>query len=231
MNKGAKILYDRLQQKNLSIGFVCEVGVFSPSESNILGFINDGVATLLVEADPQYAANIREFFQKKSNVQIVEAAVYDFNGEIELCKRASSTFISQLSSSPALVNDAYKIIDEDKFIAKSIQFSEVDYGNIDILSIDIEGAEWYVLKYLISKPKVISIETHGKYYTNPFIHEIQNWMLDNGYNVWYKDKSDTVFIKTEIFHAGLIEKIAVGWQNLRLKLISIKGKIKNILHL
>lgn len=231
MNKGAKILYDRLKKKNLSIGFVCEVGVFSPSESNILGFINDGVTTLLVEADPQYAANIREYFHKQNNVQIVEAAVYDFNGEIELCKRASSTFISQLSSSPALVNDAYKIIDEDKFIAKSIQFSEVDPGNIDLLSIDIEGAEWYVLKYLISKPKIISIETHGKYYTNPFIQEIEKWMQDNGYNIWYKDKSDTVFIKTEIFQAGLLENIAVGWQNLRLKIISIKGQIKNILHL
>jgi len=35
-------------------------------------------------------------------------AVFDYNGGIELSKRESSTFVSILSSSPALVNDSYQ---------------------------------------------------------------------------------------------------------------------------
>jgi len=38
-----------------------------------------------------------------------------------------------------------------------------------------------VLKHLVSRPKVISIETHGKYYLNPFLTEITQWMEREGY--------------------------------------------------
>jgi hypothetical protein len=52
---------------------------------------------------------------------------------------------------------------------------------------------------MISRPAVISVETHGKRYINPFINEITQWMEDNGYELWYKDSSDSVYIRRGLF--------------------------------
>jgi hypothetical protein len=81
------------------------------------------------------------------------------------------------------VNDYFRVNEEDKFVANSIIFSEIDKGTFDLISIDIEGAEWYVIKHMISRPNIISIETHGKFYTNPNIREIKNWMQLNNYTL------------------------------------------------
>ncbi len=126
---------------------------------------------------------------------------------IKLSKAAASTFVTELESSPAVINDKYKIREEDTFEVPCMIFSDIDDGTIDLLSIDIEGSEWYVLKYLKSRPAVISVETHGKYYTNPFIAEIKEWMARENYIIWYKDASDTVFTKRDIIVPDIIDKI------------------------
>ena len=64
-----------------------------------------------------------------------------------------------------------------------------------------------------SRPKVISIETHGKFYVNPFIDKITKWVLDNGYKVWFKDKSDTVYYKADLFKLSFVEKIQLLTMN------------------
>lgn len=100
--------------------------------------------------------------------------------------------------SPALVNDRYQPKAEDLFYAEAHVFSDFDDGSIDLLSIDTEGCEWYVLMHMKSRPLVISLETHGKRYRNQYITEIQQWMKDNGYRKWYRDKSDTVYVLPQI---------------------------------
>jgi hypothetical protein len=113
-------------------------------------------------------------------------------------RAGSSTFSSNLPSSPALENDRFSPSAISTFVVAAKPFSSIDDGSIDILSIDIEGGEWFVLKHIKSTPLVISIETHGKCYRNPFLHEIRGWMKRHGYVVWYFTNSDTVFIKKEI---------------------------------
>ncbi|HET9135715.1 MAG TPA: hypothetical protein VFO76_03690, partial [Candidatus Kapabacteria bacterium] len=68
-----------------------------------------------------------------------------------------------------------------------------------------EGCEWYVIETMNSRPDIISLETHGKQYKNPFTKEISDWMNHNKYKIWYRDKSDTVYIKTSI-RVGLLSK-------------------------
>ena len=53
----------------------------------------------------------------------------------------------------------------------------------DVIFIDIEGSEWFVRKNMISRPNVVSIETHGALYVNPFKNEINNWMKAEGYMI------------------------------------------------
>jgi len=185
---------------------VCEVGVYLPETSNIIDFIKEGIRTTLVEADAVTNEKIRTYFSGFP-VTLFPVAVWDYNGTITLSKAEASTFVTELKSSPALINDRYIIREENNFEVPCMVFSDIDDGTIDLLSIDIEGCEWYVIKHLKSRPRVISVETHGKYYTNPFIREIRDWMGKENYIPWYKDGSDTVFIKNGLFKPGTLDKL------------------------
>jgi len=83
-----------------------------------------------------------------------------------------------------------------------------------------------VIKHLKSRPKVISIETHGKYYVNPFIKQIEEWMQKENYTVWYKDRSDTIFIKSGFLEPTLGEQIATFLALARIRWKKIKRIFK-----
>lgn len=210
-------LYRRCKTKRYAPTSVVEVGVYIPETSNVINFIEDGVKTLLVEADPKTVEKIKARFGSFRNVVCKQVAVFDYNGTVKLAQRASSTFISSLKS-PAVVNDSYTIKEEDEFEVSAITFDTIDDGKIDLLSIDIEGAEWFVLKHMKSRPIVISIETHGKYYTNPYFEQIDQWMKANGYKLWYKDKSDSVYFRGELIKASTLDSFYLFVKNLQLKL-------------
>lgn len=214
-----KVIYKKVKQKGLLINKVCEVGVYLPETSNIIDFILDGVKTVLVEPNPPAIKAIYEYFKDNDkNITLHQVAIYNRNGKLNLSNAEASTFVSELPSSPALVNDKY-ITDESKEVeVKCVKFSSIDDGNIDLLSIDTEGCEWYVLEFMKSRPMVISVETHGKFYVNPFIGKIKDWIEINNYAVWYKDMSDTVYIRKDIAKLSLNEKLSLSYINFRIKL-------------
>lgn len=200
-------LYLRCKEKNIVASHVCEVGVYLPETSNILGFIRDEIRSTLVEADPETNEKLKAYFKKNCNVRIVENAVYFENKALEFCKAEASTFVREVPMSPALANDKFNINKANTFTVQAVRFDEIDDGTIDILSIDTEGCDWYVLKNMISRPMVISIETGTKHYVNPFLREIKDWMKSHGYEIWYYDGSDTVYMKPSIFNLSLKEKV------------------------
>ncbi|MBI5266362.1 MAG: FkbM family methyltransferase, partial [candidate division Zixibacteria bacterium] len=100
--------------------------------------------------------------------------------------------------SPALANDDYQPNDALAFEVEARRFSEVDDGSFDLLSIDTEGCEWYVLSHLVSRPLVISVETGWKRYVNPFLREIKQWLDRERYQLWYRDGSDSVFLRRDV---------------------------------
>src|SRR3989339_760841 len=200
-------LYQKCKKKGLNFNHVAEVGVWSPETSNVLGFIQDGIRATLVEPLPDKIESIKQYFGNNQNVKLFPFAIYESEGELDLFNKGASTFAGELKSSPALVNDKYIAKPEDKVTVQAKLFSSIDDGTIDLLSVDTEGCEWYVLKFMSSRPTVISIETHGKKYINPFIKEIERWMKDNDYVVWYKEKSDTVYMKTGAIKLKMWEKM------------------------
>lgn len=219
-------IYNRVKQEQLSINYIYEVGVYLPETSNVLDFIKDGINTTLIEPIPATLEKIHKYFESNSNVNIEPYAVYDHNGTIQLSISDASTFVSELDSSPALVNDKF-----DKITAKNIEvecrkFSELDNGKIDLLSIDTEGCEWIVLRDMISRPKIICLETHGKYYINKNLKEILNWMEVNNYVLWFKDGSDSVFIQDELFPLNIQDYFRLAIQELKNSTIRMKRFLK-----
>lgn len=212
----SKLLFVKLQNSGFTPAHVAEVGVYLPQTCNVLDFAKDGVRTTLVEANPRIVNIIEDYFSERTNVTLHPVAIYDHACELKLFDRDASTFVGEVGSSPALVNDAYQVQDEDSFTVQAVTFDTLDDGSIDLLSVDIEGCEWFVIKHMRSRPVVISLETHGAKYLNPHLQDILSWMSANGYVPWYKDKSDTVFVLRDRFNVSAVDKLKLAWRNLRL---------------
>lgn len=213
----SKKIYLKCKKANLTIKKVCEIGVYLPETSNILDFILENIPTILIEPDKKNIKSIERYFTNKTNIELFPVAIYDYNGTLELVQREASTFAANLEKSPAIVNDKYVRNNTHNFEVECKKFDEIDPKDIDLLSIDTEGCEWFVLKYMVSRPLVISIETHGKYYTNPYINEILNWIKTNNYSIWYKDKSDTVFYLKGSYKKSIFDFLNLSIYDLYLK--------------
>ena len=222
-------LYERVKRKGFQPTHVAEVGVWHPDTSNLYQYIQDGVRTTLVEPDPQAAQMIREKFGSRGNVTLHEVALCDFNGEVDLFKRESSTFLSLLKRSPTVINDDFDVQTGETFRVKAKLFSEIDDGTIDLLTVDTEGSEWFVIKNMRSRPVVISIETHGGMYVNPYLEELLGWMRENNYLLWCKEKSDSVFVLQGALAVSLGDRIRLLLSNAGIAFRSRKKKLKKSL--
>lgn len=220
-------LYRKCRSRGMVIRHACEVGVYMPETSNVIDFINDGTRTSLVEPDPKSLEAIHRLFGGKKNVAVFPVAVFDHDGTIELVQRDASTFVSSLPSSPAMVNDHYTSKEEDRFTVECRTFDKIDDGTIDLLSVDIEGSEWYVIRALVSRPIVISVETHGKRYVNPFMDEIAGWMRENGYRVWYKNNTDTAFARRDTIEKTMSDVILLFFREIVIGLLRLKRILKD----
>jgi FkbM family methyltransferase len=229
MSKTAsKVIFRKTESKKLNIQHACEVGVYLPETSNVLDYIYKGVRTTLVEPDPDTVEAIKTFFGEKYSIQIFPVAVYDYNGVLELTRYDASTFVSALESSPALVNEKKKLDGKEKITVDCKRFDSIDDGTIDLLSVDTEGCEWYILKTMKSRPYVISLETHGKRYVNSFIGQINQWMEQNGYVAWYKDLTDTVYVRKGSVEVSALEKINLCFMDMYLGYRKLKYKVKDV---
>jgi len=186
---------------------VAEVGVGSPRTSQVRGFVADGTRCTLVEPEPRSVAEIRSAWSRKDNVTLHEVAVLDRDGPVDLLQRGPSTFVADLEVVPAIVNDGYAPVPEDRFAVPAVRFEEIDDGTIDLLAVDVEGSEWFVIRGLTSRPAVISVETHGARYTHARLREISAWMSSNGYRTWYKTKTDTVFVLPASIRVGIVDHL------------------------
>lgn len=114
------------------------------------------------------------------NVRVFPYAIWKEDGKINLYSNGLSTFVEGIAS-PAIANDGFDCQAGDKVEVDARLFDHFDDGNIDFLDIDMEGAEWYAIRQMKSRPHVISIEMEWKAYRNPFYDEIVGWMEFNGY--------------------------------------------------
>lgn len=219
-------LFNKLETKGFPPKHAAEVGVYYPENSNIYNYIVNNIRCTLIEPEPNSISRINKHFADRENIELHTVALCDYTGTLDLIQRGPSTFSSTLESSPSIINDGYTVDDEDKFTVDATTFDQIDDGSIDLLSVDIEGGEWFVIKYMTSRPSVISIETHGAAYINPYIDKIQDWMVKNGYEQWYKDNSDTIYVKKNIIPISAFDRINLFLKNSHLAIRRGKKKIK-----
>ena len=89
----------------------------------------------------------------------------------------------------------------------------MDDGTIDLLSVDTEGSEWFVIKHMRSRPAIISLEKHGAAYVNHYLGEILSWMREHDYRIWYKDKTDSVFVRRDRIDVTIADMLRLACMN------------------
>ncbi|HXV75673.1 MAG TPA: FkbM family methyltransferase [Candidatus Polarisedimenticolaceae bacterium] len=201
-------LRDRLVRKGFAPRHVAEIGVHHPDRCQLRGYIDDGTRCTLVEPEPDAVEAIRRRFGELAHVVLHAVALCDRHGRVEMIRRAASTYLAEVARPPAVVNDGYRPRERDRFSVPATTFDTIDDGTIELLSVDVEGSEWYVIERMVSRPAVISVETHGSRYRNPHADEIGDWMARNGYVVWYRDRTDTVWVRPQRIRVGLGERVA-----------------------
>lgn len=170
----------------------CEVGVGPLSMANsFLLADNPNYEILAFEPHPVYYADFVKAVGSRPNVKIHNVAIGDENGEAEFYDNATS------SSLVGIETTTKKHDTLNKFSVQVRRISEFDNGEIDILSVDVEGNEFFVLKHLISRPQQITVEIYNDLatYINPYLFEIEEWAKNNDYKRVRVANSDFVYRK------------------------------------
>ena len=189
-----KEIADKLE---LQYNVVCEVGVFAPNSSHIRNLIPNSKKVIMIEAQKEHADAIKMAFNHYDYVEVHNVAIYKENlDKIKLYCKNEAAFIEGIAS-PETVIMNYAPNENHAFYVTARTFDNYDDGDIDILTVDIEGAEWYVIEKLKSRPKIICLETHYKppIYINPHMDDIEKWMVEYNYEKYCEDVSDTVYIR------------------------------------
>jgi FkbM family methyltransferase len=209
------VLYSAVMKAGIEISKAAEIGVLSFEASNIKDFIEDGIVCDLYEAVPEFCSNIEANLSEYSNTKLNCYALSDFDGEIELCMAGPSTFNAAQVSSPAINHDGVKKEASEKIKVPCRNFGSIDPGDYDLVSIDIEGAEWSVIRNMKSRPAVLSIETQSRDYVNPELDKITGWLQENGYKVWVWDDTDTIFFRGSPPFVSLVNSVKSRIHNLQ----------------
>jgi len=128
---------------------VAEVGV--GNESFLVSFVHTGARLMAVDAHMPFVEALRK---KIPTATVHHCAVSDRKGTEELVVAGDSTNIERIASTGYLPES--KITGTATVPADL--FSAFDDGTIDVLNIDCEGSEPFVLAHMVSRPKVIMIE-------------------------------------------------------------------------
>ena len=185
----------KLNQLNFTPRTICEVGTGGSTcvlqcedllhlESNFI----------FVEANPLSFAIIKENFGDKDNFKLYNVAVADENRKgTYYTQRANeedaSGYIDGINSSAMVKGLGSRF--SNAIEVDFIKFSEIDDGTIDLLIADIEGAEYFLLKHLVSRPKLIVLEIAFQ----DKLTEINDWMKQNDYTQIAVVEEDGLFAR------------------------------------
>lgn len=208
-------VFAMLRSLGFSIKQAAEIGVFSFETSKLRPLIERGAVCHLYEAIPDYADQIKRDVAGYENTVVFNFAVADFNGVMPMCLAGASTFSKNQSQSPAINHDKYKVDEARTLSVDCKNFCEIDPGNYDFVSIDVEGGEFLILKGMTSRPVALNIETQSRDYVKPYLGSITDWMVENHYKIWFRNDTDTLFVRGDVPKPGASFLVNRWWHNLR----------------
>lgn len=132
---------------------------------------------IFIEPDPKMAEAARGNYPW---AEVFQLAISDHNGKANLRKLRGSSYIKGIKWSPAFKAFPNKARRAGKVSVRTVKFDTVDDGKIDILNLDCEGSEWFVLENMRSRPFLLQIELYAEH---GYYDEITAWLIENNYEL------------------------------------------------
>ncbi len=199
-------------------GFFVEVGAFdgiSFSNSSCLAAV--GWRGVLVEPVPTFAARCRERYADNPRVQVCECAVGADDREIELIVGGPLTTANELLAREYLdvgwaknqMRDANTTSVRQRTLDQLLSDESVEPG-FEVLVVDVEGYEQAVFASFDLEcwwPQMVIVEladTHPDLtVTRAGDAQLARRLVDQGYDVLYKDVINTVFVRRDRWHPAV----------------------------
>lgn len=151
-------------------------------------------------------AKIIAFEPDEINFNLLEKNVWSFGfKDIELRKEAvwkENTQLNFINSGSLMSKVEEKAVNKSTITVKATRLKDLMTEHIDFLKIDIEGAEYQVLKDIEENLHFVQnmfIEYHGTFEQNHELNEIFQMLLNNGFKYYIKhavEKHPVPFIRT-----------------------------------
>lgn len=193
-------------------GSFVEVGAFDGlSWSNTFGLAVAGWKGLFFEPQPDYFLQCINNYKRFPKVKVINSCVGNYTGEIDLYTGYSlaTTDLESLREYEKI--DWFKgLLNEDRKIKSKIDtldnFLKIENyeKDFDVLVIDVEGAEYEVLKgFTIGDwiPKMVIIELHEDNEYDSLkknLREMLNYFKENNYEKVFKDENNSVFLRKDL---------------------------------
>lgn len=153
---------------------VCECAV-GPN-SHVACYKEFSGRTILIDPHPRFAREARAAFPW---AEVVEAAVGDTPGEMQLCCAKGASFMEDVPWAPLHKVNRRRAAKAPRTRVKVVTFDTIDDGCIDLLNLDCEGSEWAVVKNMRSRPRFLQIELYPQHGHRA---ELEGWLRDNDYH-------------------------------------------------
>lgn len=184
-----------LSKRCKEIGFqperIAEVGVGAPEQITTGKLLKDAKSVILVEPHPGSFRRLTKLFEEDQRIEVIQKAIFPKRGQQKFQIKGGSSYLDCVKSPES--RKGSKLL---SIMVEAIPFSDIDPGNLDLVALDCEGSEWFVISTMTSRPRVITVEMALRSgYRNPYYDEIVAWMKEEGYRDWYTFKADHTWIK------------------------------------
>ncbi len=165
----------------------------------------------LIEANPLIYANLALRARVYPNVTVLNVACAETEGFTTLVALGDRSFLSGVHSPmQALYHGrAQEIWGQFTVPVYGIPFVRLDAGDIDILYLSVEGAEWPILQQMVSRPAILAFPnyTDNDYdYVMPNAVEVLEWLESNHYQPIESATTEQVtYVRTTAVKDGKLE--------------------------
>lgn len=189
---------------------VWEVGVGNPFLSRTRPmWQSPGWRFTLFEANPSMYKELTVRLMNYTNVRALNIALHDQEGFRNLFLAGDRSFIEGTKSPIQCIyhNQFERLMGGFKVPVYCARMNQYDRGDIDILFLGVEGNEWAVLKYAISRPTFIIMPNYlanDYYYVPPDLVVMSEALKRRGYELLVSNPDDLVyFSRSESERSGI----------------------------
>jgi len=172
---------------------LAEIAAGTPDRMHFKKHCDDGRTVMLIEPGPGFVTLI-DRWGASPNVTMLNVAISNEKQLVELWMERDTDkhhFNGHTADYPHHFPHDPKVWFSIKVPA--VKFSEIDPGDIDAMMLDVEGSELKVLQTMVSRPKLIAVETRHGDGKHPDAIGIKKWMKNEGYHFVRSHSWDDVY--------------------------------------